>query len=169
VGQLCQTTSKCVEPVCDSSTSLTQPWESPLASTIAEALLPPSSESGGATLLRKMGWRPGQGVGPRVTYDQLRKQDLQSSEPPVSSGTSEMDEDDEARMHTFAPRDTRVTVFRPKENHFGLGYMPGATLSEAINHGETTGPKISCEFDQIHYCASLSLELRSWFWSWGAQ
>ena len=100
-------------------------------------------------LLRKMGWRPGQGVGPRVTYDQLRKQDLQSSELPVSAKTNEMDEDDEARKHTFAPRDTRVIVFRPKENHFGLGHTPGATLSETINHGETAGPTISCEFTQI--------------------
>ena len=100
-------------------------------------------------LLRKMGWRPGQGVGPRVTCDQLRKQDMQSSELPVSARTNEMDEDDEARKHTFAPRDTKVIVFRPKENHFGLGYAPGATLSETANHGETTAPKISCE------CASI--------------
>jgi G patch domain-containing protein 1 len=100
-------------------------------------------------LLRKMGWRPGQGIGPRVTYDQLRKQDLQSSDLPVSAKSNELDEDDEARKHTFAPRDTKVIVYRPKENQFGLGYVPGAKLSEAIDHDETTGPGISCELAQI--------------------
>ena len=90
-----------------------------------------------AMLLRKMGWRPRQGVGPRVTCDQPRKQDMQSSELPVFARTNEMDGDDEARKRTFAPRDTKVIVFRPKENRFGLGYAPGVTLSETGRNDHT--------------------------------
>ena len=48
-----------------------------------------------------------------------------------------MDGDDEARKRTFAPRDTKVIVFRPKENRFGLGYAPGVTLSETGRNDHT--------------------------------
>jgi G patch domain-containing protein 1 len=111
-----------------------------------------TKDSVGAQLLRKMGWRLGQGVGPRVTYDQLRKQDLVSSSLAVSSSVNELDEDDEeAKKHLHAPRDTAIIVFRPKENSFGLGYAPGAALSEMFHeHGSeknTGAPKISGTHD----------------------
>lgn len=143
-------TSKCKPPEFNGiACSHFQP--SPIANAVANTLLPPSSDSAGAKLLRKMGWRPGQGVGPRVSYDQLRKQDLQSSDLPVSAKTQEMDQDDEAQKHTFAPRDTKVIIFRPKENHSGLGYVPGASLSEANSHREASGPSLS---GQLYYSCS---------------
>jgi G patch domain-containing protein 1 len=120
-----------------------------MASAVAATLLPPTKDSIGAQLLKKMGWRLGQGVGPRVTYDQLRKQDLLSSSVPALASSNEMGEDDEAKKHSYAPRDSVVTVFRPKENSFGLGYVPGAALLEML-HGQSSegrpgSPKISGE------------------------
>ncbi|KAF8316649.1 hypothetical protein DL93DRAFT_2056211 [Clavulina sp. PMI_390] len=120
--------------------------DDPLASAVANALLPPSSDSAGAQLLRKMGWRAGQGVGPRVTYDQLRRQDLQSSDLPMSSKTEEMEVDEEAKKHTFAPRDTKTILFRAKDNQFGLGYVPGTTLADAVSKAQSSGPNISAGF-----------------------
>ena len=119
---------------------------SPMASTIASTLLPPSQDSAGAQLLKKLGWRVGQGVGPRVTYEQLRKQDLASSTLPASSVPGSNDDDEEAKRHLYAPRDTKLANLQPKRNSFGLGYVPGAKLGEIVDGGtrhDQPGSRIS--------------------------
>lgn len=138
---------------------------SPVARTIAATFSVAPKDSAGATLLRKMGWRPGQGVGPRVTYEQLKKQDTQSFDIPTSAKTEE--DDDEARKHLFAPRDTKAIIFRPKENTSGLGYVPGSSLLQANEGVSSSDPHISgkhlalfniVSHSQIHF-------VNSWVWS----
>ncbi|KAI8394021.1 uncharacterized protein BYT42DRAFT_609781 [Radiomyces spectabilis] len=75
-------------------------------------LIGPSKDSVGIKLLRKMGWKPGQGIGPRLS--QKQKRDL---------GEDEEEDDDDAMLNvTFAPRDTPIVDFTNKTNAHGLGY-----------------------------------------------
>ncbi|CAE6461642.1 unnamed protein product [Rhizoctonia solani] len=82
-----------------------------------QSLTLPSTDSPGAKLLRKMGWKPGQGVGPRVSYARRRQQDIDAGVVPTGAP-----EDAEAGKHLFAPRDTPVLLFRAKDNAHGLGH-----------------------------------------------
>ncbi|KAF8324347.1 uncharacterized protein EI90DRAFT_3146926 [Cantharellus anzutake] len=120
--------------------------DDPMASTIASSILPPPQDSAGAQLLKKLGWRVGQGVGPRVTYEQLRKQDLASSTLLTSSVLEHNEEDEEARKHLYAPRDTKLTNLQPKGNLFGIGYLPGTSLSDMVGaaaESNQSRPRIS--------------------------
>ena len=89
-----------------------------------------------------MGWRLGQGIGPRITYKQLRAQEGR----PIKE-----DEvvDEEANKHLYAPRDTMTIRFQKKENAFGVGYVPGQGLGDVIQgrNGQTveSGPNLSGE------------------------
>jgi len=114
-------------------------------------MLPPAKDSAGARILKKMGWRVGQGIGPRVTLRQRRLQDLQASTgKAVAAEDIELGVDDEeANKHTYAPRDTTVLVVERKDNFHGLGYRPGMSLNESLGaKGSNTlsGPNISGAF-----------------------
>ncbi|KIW12913.1 hypothetical protein PV08_08100 [Exophiala spinifera] len=67
----------------------------------------PSQETIGPTLLKRMGWREGQGIGLRVR----RKAKLGDDDEDVSSET-----------HLFAPDDVQIVSFSRKTDHKGLGY-----------------------------------------------
>src|SRR5260370_3248851 len=101
-----------------------------MASTIASTLLPPPQDSAGAQLLKKLGWRVGQGIGPRITYEQLRKQDLASSTLPASSVPGFNDDDEEAKKHLYALRDTKLSIPQPKKTSLGPGSVPAHDLSD---------------------------------------
>jgi G patch domain-containing protein 1 len=74
----------------------------------------PPTDSLGVRLLRKMGWKPGQGIGPRVK----RRRD-------------EEDDDDEYMNNVeFAPRDTPIENYQPKRDTYGLGYDLSASVPE---------------------------------------
>ncbi|KAM8945992.1 G patch domain-containing protein 1 [Pelodytes ibericus] len=108
--------------------------------TILEDLIAPAKISIGVQLLRQMGWKEGQGVGPR-TKRKARKQKLGSNIfflfpfweaggkvygcvlPPTGSEESE-DESDEYLPEnvTFAPKDVTPVDFTVKDNVHGLGY-----------------------------------------------
>ncbi|KAJ3850676.1 hypothetical protein EV368DRAFT_84315 [Lentinula lateritia] len=126
----------------------------PLTIALQSAMLPPSKDSVGARILKKMGWRVGQGIGPRISLKQRRLQDLQASTGSnFSVNTSEVvpDEDaEEASKHTYAPRDTPVLVVERKDNSHGLGYRPDMSLNDSLgvkgNGGSSTGPNISSGF-----------------------
>ncbi|KAJ3084440.1 hypothetical protein HDU99_000871 [Rhizoclosmatium hyalinum] len=82
--------------------------DGPIASRILQDLIIPSSDPIGVRLLRKMGWRDGQGVGPRAKRKFTEKQD---------------DEDDvHAENVLFAPRDIRDVILTGRVGRFGVGY-----------------------------------------------
>ena len=85
----------------------------------------------------------GQGIGPRLTYDQRRAQD------PAFDKGAEVDE--EARKHLYPRRDTPLLIVSRKENSHGLGYTPVMGLSESLrqagsSQGAQKGPRISGEY-----------------------
>ncbi|KAJ3242202.1 hypothetical protein HDU81_006614 [Chytriomyces hyalinus] len=90
-----------------------------IASRIVQDLIIPSSDPVGIRLLRKMGWRDGQGVGPRAK----RKFHEQGEE-----------EDIHADAHTFAPRDITALVTTGRVGAFGLGYDQYKNADVFRNH-----------------------------------
>ncbi|KAM7015926.1 G patch domain-containing protein 1 isoform 1-T1 [Tautogolabrus adspersus] len=109
--------------------------------TLLEELIAPARLSIGVELLRKMGWKEGQGVGPRVKRKALRQQTEGSSRvygvvlPPAGSEDSEVGDDDDEEFApenvTFAPKDVTPVDFNPKVGVQGLGYRgldPGLAL-----------------------------------------
>jgi G patch domain-containing protein 1 len=76
-----------------------------------------AGETIGVKLLQKMGWRQGQGVGPKVRR-KARTDDTAASKP-----------GDE--IHLFAPDNSRMVAFNRKKDRFGLGYSAGERLGQA--------------------------------------
>ncbi|NWR51403.1 GPTC1 protein, partial [Regulus satrapa] len=111
----------------------------PIPGTTAfDDLIGPSKITVGVELLRKMGWKEGQGIGPRVK----RKRCRQKPDPTVKiygcalpPGLSEGSEDEEDEYQpedvTFAPKDVMPVDLTPKENVHGLGYQ-GLDPSQAL-------------------------------------
>lgn len=112
---------------------------SDITAALEASLAPAPKDSVGARILKKMGWRLGQGVGPRLTYAQRRAQD--GSLVPKEEG-----EDEEAKKHLYPRRDTAVLVAARKDNFHGFGYVPGMRLEEAVGQNEQAGPHISSGF-----------------------
>ncbi|KAG0277244.1 G patch domain-containing protein 1 [Linnemannia gamsii] len=83
-----------------------------LSDNMIDDLIIPTSESIGARLLKRMGWKPGQGIGPRVSKRQR------------NANADNFSDDDTSADITFAPIDSAVIVFANKSNHFGLGFDP---------------------------------------------
>ncbi|KAJ7580229.1 hypothetical protein C8J56DRAFT_962576 [Mycena floridula] len=113
-----------------------------IVSALEASMLPAPKDSAGARILKKMGWRIGQGIGPRVTLRQRKLQDLQASTGhtrPLDAITIP-DEDEEANKHTYAPRDTAVLVVERKSNYHGIGYSPGMGLNESLGVRGGKGP-----------------------------
>lgn len=88
-----------------------------------------------------MGWRVGQGIGPRLTYKQKKAQDALFVPSSLDEGGE--DADDEGNKHTYAPRDTPIMLVDRKDNFHGLGYTPGMRLNDNLGRGgkATQGPK----------------------------
>ena len=93
-------------------------------------MIEPGKGKIGEQLLRKMGWREGQGVGPRVSLKARKRMardiGIRLEDDPDDDMTSE------ASKHTYAPLDRPLVVYPAKENSAGLGYNSGATLSQAL-------------------------------------
>ena len=84
-----------------------------------------------------MGWRLGQGIGPRITYEQRRIQDR-------AAGATLDEEDEEAKKHMHPRRDTPLLLLSRKDNSHGVGYRPDIGLNESLGRGaESKGPHIS--------------------------
>ncbi|TKS65733.1 G patch domain-containing protein 1 [Collichthys lucidus] len=109
--------------------------------TLLEELIAPARLSIGVELLRKMGWKEGQGVGPRVKRKARRQQADGGSRvygcvlPPAGSEDSQDGDDDDEEFApdnvTFAPKDVTPVDFTPKVGVQGLGYRgldPGLAL-----------------------------------------
>ncbi|EHL03150.1 putative G patch domain-containing protein 1 [Glarea lozoyensis 74030] len=73
-------------------------------------------ETIGVKLLKKMGWKEGQGIGPKVRRS-------------ARLGGNEQVGDDPDATHLFAPENTNMISFTKKNDHKGLGYEGEARLS----------------------------------------
>ncbi|KAI0343331.1 hypothetical protein BDW22DRAFT_1407187 [Trametopsis cervina] len=114
-----------------------------VANALAASLAPPVKDSVGARILKKMGWRIGQGIGPRITLEQRRTQDRLHGIP------TEDVEDEEAKKHMYPRRDTPLLIVPRKDNSHGLGYTPGMGLNESLGAGgsrDAKGSKLSAGF-----------------------
>ncbi|XP_053472683.1 G patch domain-containing protein 1 isoform X2 [Ictalurus furcatus] len=106
--------------------------------TLLEELIAPARSSIGVELLRKMGWKDGQGVGPRLK----RRRGKQDSGvkvygcvlPPKGSEESEDDDEFAPENVTFAPKDVTPVDFTPKDDVHGLGYR-GLNPLQALSGG----------------------------------
>nr|XP_020458272.1 G patch domain-containing protein 1 isoform X2 [Monopterus albus] len=106
--------------------------------TLLEELIAPARLSIGVELLRKMGWKDGQGVGPRVKRKACRRRSDGGAKvyscvlPPTGSEDSEDEEEEFAPENvTFAPKDVTPVDFSPRLGVQGLGYRgldPGLAL-----------------------------------------
>ena len=81
-------------------------------------LFRPQNETIGVQLLRKMGWRDGQGIGPK-----LRRRAI----------VEEHGNDAETGQHTFAPTNSKMIQFNRKDDRKGLGYQTEARLGGQHN------------------------------------
>jgi G patch domain-containing protein 1 len=52
----------------------------------------------------------------------------------------EGEDDEEAKKHTFAPLDRTVLTFENKDNQWGLGYMPGQSLTGRLEEQQLNQP-----------------------------
>ncbi|XP_006168044.2 G patch domain-containing protein 1 [Tupaia chinensis] len=97
--------------------------------TLLDDFITPAKVSIGFELLRKMGWKEGQGVGPRVKRRPRRQKPDPGVKiygcalPPGGSEGSEDEDDDYLPDNvTFAPKDVTPVDFTPKDNVHGLAY-----------------------------------------------
>ncbi|TTK32048.1 G patch domain-containing protein 1 [Bagarius yarrelli] len=101
--------------------------------TLLEELIAPARYSHlssiGVELLRKMGWKDGQGVGPRVKRLPRKQEPVVTdvkvygcAPPPAGSEESENDDEFAPVNVTFAPKDVTPVDFTPKDDVHGLGY-----------------------------------------------
>ncbi|SRR6266702_3617422 len=145
---------------------------SSIATSIQRALMPPLEDSPGVRLLKKMGWRPGQGVGPRVTWRARKIQDLLAAGKSIDGvDINALDDDEEAKRHMYPPRDTVVPRFSMKSDSYGIGYTAGPGLVESLGQKrpEVKGPRLACRRCLVVPSAetySTSLLPPSWIWSW---
>lgn len=86
-----------------------------------------SKDRTGSALLKKMGWRDGQGVGPRLSA-QARSRMARELKLPQEDWSNTA-----APGQTFAPLDRPLVYFQPKENAHGLGFERGQTLRQSVN------------------------------------
>jgi G patch domain-containing protein 1 len=75
-------------------------------------------ETIGVKLLKKMGWKEGQGIGPKIRRN-------------ARLGGINQPGDDLDAMHLFAPENTHMISFTKKNDHKGLGYEGEAKLSRS--------------------------------------
>ncbi|NXR06686.1 GPTC1 protein, partial [Semnornis frantzii] len=106
--------------------------------TAFDDLIGPSKITVGVELLRKMGWKEGQGIGPRIKRKPLRQKPDPAVKvygcalPPGLSEGSEGEEDEyQPENVTFAPKDVMPVDLTPKDNVHGLGYK-GLDPSQAL-------------------------------------
>ncbi|KAF8548711.1 hypothetical protein OG21DRAFT_1422602 [Imleria badia] len=98
----------------------------PVTLALEQAILPAPKDSVGGRLLKKMGWKPGQGVGPRVTW---RQREIQHGRDP---DRTEPDVDEEAKKHTYPPKDTPTIAVPRKDDLHGLGYTRSLGLHASL-------------------------------------
>jgi G patch domain-containing protein 1 len=94
-------------------------------------ILRPSGETVGSKLLKRMGWKEGQGIGPKVR----RK---------ANAGDGELESEE---SHLFAPNNSPMISFSRKTDHKGLGYEGEVHLGTNVSSNTTT-TKLASEDDE---------------------
>merc|ERR1719234_1505545 len=84
-----------------------------------EQLVKPVQGTVGERLLQAQGWKPGQGIGPKLTRQARNKR--------RGKGDNKEKEKDDPMLEKykdflFAPDETPIAVAKPKDNFFGIGY-----------------------------------------------
>ncbi|KAK6630967.1 hypothetical protein RUM44_003139 [Polyplax serrata] len=110
-------------------------------------ILKPARQTIGLKLLMIMGWKPGQGVGPREkrtekkNISRLRQKVYGCKLPSAPSDGEESGSDSELKDVTFAPDDYEPYLHLPKSNFFGIGYeglqkniIPGSIAHTSLQH-----------------------------------
>ncbi|XP_013380300.1 G patch domain-containing protein 1 [Lingula anatina] len=106
---------------------------------VLQDLIIPSQLPMGVRLLRKMGWKEGQGVGPRVKRKAKKQATAQEGKVygcslPPDQNSDDSDYDEYAAGLTFAPKDVTPISFEAKDNQHGLGYS-GLNPKAALHSG----------------------------------
>lgn len=102
---------------------------------VPQELIVPASDSVGRRLLQLMGWREGQGLGPRRARRRRAK------------AGGDDDDDPHAAHHLFAPKNTAVTATVAKNNVFGVGYQPHRDAPEFAAAAARTGSALAVVSD----------------------
>ncbi|KAL8929895.1 MAG: hypothetical protein Q9208_001039 [Pyrenodesmia sp. 3 TL-2023] len=102
-------------------------------------ILKTTGETMGVKLLKKMGWREGQGIGPKVR----RKATVDEKDDP--GGDGELDYE----IHLFAPEDSKLISFIRKTDRKGLGFQGEGHLDDAGLNGSKPGPRGDEDMDEI--------------------
>ncbi|KAI6110662.1 hypothetical protein EV401DRAFT_1991786 [Pisolithus croceorrhizus] len=117
----------------------------PITLALEEAVVPLPKDSVGAGILKKMGWRLGWGVGLRVSWQQ---HEIQYDRDPDA-----VEVDEEAKKHTFLPRDTPLVVGLGL--HAGLGTTQGSTSAKPglkLAEGFGLGVMNDADEDDLDVC-----------------
>ena len=104
----------------DAFSGLGSTQEEVLGKSTVMDVLRPSGETMGLKLLRKMGWRDGQGVGPTIR----RKARIDDEGDPGGGGDAGGEE-----YHLFAPENSPMISFVRKTDQKGLGYRGEVRLT----------------------------------------
>jgi len=135
--------------------------DSPIALALEGAMVPTPKYSVGARILKKMGWKLGWGIGPRVSW---RQHEIQYGRDP-----DKMDVDEEAKKHTYPPRDTPPVIVARKDDFHGLGYNKALGLNASLGTTQESsstkqGPRLAglCVMG-LHRDPQLTF--RRWFWT----
>ena len=91
-------------------------------------ILKAGGDTMGAKLLRRMGWRDGQGIGPKVR----RKARLGEMNDPGS----------DEKAYLFAPENSAMITFRRKNDNKGLGFEGESRLTESTPDVKVSGATI---------------------------
>ncbi|XP_054736155.1 G patch domain-containing protein 1 homolog [Anastrepha obliqua] len=122
---------------------------------VLEQLLAPRNIKIGERILKSMGWRPGQGIGPRQTLKEKKmtrsrnhremyvmKQYGYQPKAPISeslghsddAGGEEESSDEELDKITFAPDDYEPYVCIAKKDRFGVNYQGGLSRDAVLSN-----------------------------------
>lgn len=142
------------------------PSTTPAATALLASLIQPASTRIGAKLMQRMGWREGQGVGPRVTLDQRRKQ----AKDLGLKFEEEHEDADEAAKHYYAPLDRPLATLEEvgvaTDRGWGLGYTPGPSIASSYRQASSSSAAalVSLESDDV-YAGSSALpsgDVKGW-------
>lgn len=119
----------------------------PAATALLASLIQPASTRIGAKLMRRMGWRDGQGVGPRVTLQQRR---AQAADLGIKLDEEGQDSE-EAAKHYYAPMDRPLASLQEvgiaTDRGWGLGYKAGPSIPVSARR-EAAGPAYASYDDE---------------------